>query len=98
MMKPLPQVYLARHRETEWSIPGQHTGRTDIPLTPKGEENARRLGQRLARLTFARVLTSPLQRASRTAELAGFGGRAEADPDLAEWDYGAYEGLRTDDI
>jgi probable phosphoglycerate mutase len=91
-------VYLVRHGATEWSVSGQHTGRTDIPLTPQGEDNARRLGARLRGLSFALVLTSPLQRARRTCELAGFGGVAKDDPDLLEWNYGAYEGLRSADI
>jgi broad specificity phosphatase PhoE len=98
MHAALPVVYLARHGETEWSISGQHTGRTDIPLTGRGERNALGLGQRLSGATFAKVLTSPLVRASRTCELAGFGARAEMDPDLQEWDYGQYEGRRTIDI
>ena len=94
-----PQIiYLARHGETAWSLSGQHTGLTDLPLTPRGECNARRLGERLAGLEFAKVFTSPLQRASRTCELAGFGPRAEVDRDLTEWHYGEYEGLRTADI
>ena len=99
--KPLkvPQVvYLARHGETAWSISGQHTGLTDLPLTRSGECNARRLGERLEGLKFARVFTSPLQRAKRTCELAGFGSKAEVDFDLVEWNYGQYEGLRTADI
>ena len=91
-------VYLARHGETEWSLSGQHTGLTDLPLTQRGECNARLLGARLKGLEFARVFTSPLQRARRTCELAGFGSRAEVDRDLVEWDYGEYEGLRTADI
>jgi len=91
-------IYLARHGETAWSISGQHTGLTDLPLTARGECNARRLGERLEGLTFARVFTSPLQRARRTCELAGFGSRAEVDRDLTEWNYGAYEGLSTADI
>jgi probable phosphoglycerate mutase len=91
-------VYLARHGETEWSITGQHTGLTDLPLTARGERNARSLKARLHGLTFAKVLTSPLQRAARTCELAGFGERAEIDQDLVEWDYGEYEGRRTVDI
>ena len=94
----LPVVYVARHGETAWSLSGQHTGRTDLPLTPNGERNARRLGERLKGLTFLRVFTSPLQRASRTCELAGFGSVAERDPDLVEWDYGRYEGLRSAEI
>ena len=94
----LPVTYLARHGETEWSREGRHTGRTDLPLTQQGERNAVRLGARLTGLLFAKVLTSPLQRARRTCELAGFGGVAEVDPDLVEWNYGDYEGVRTDDI
>jgi probable phosphoglycerate mutase len=90
-------VYLARHGETAWTVSGQHTGRTDIPLTPRGERNAVRLGERLKGMAFARVYSSPLQRARRTCELAGYGA-AEVDPDLMEWNYGAYEGLRTADI
>jgi probable phosphoglycerate mutase len=91
-------TYLARHGETAWSLTGQHTGRTDLPLTERGERNARSLGNRLAGLTFAKVLTSPLQRAARTCNLAGFGASAEVDPNLVEWDYGDYEGLRTAQI
>src|SRR6201990_500983 len=94
----LPVVYLARHGETAWSLSGQHTGRTDLPLTERGERNARRLGERLKSLTFARVFTSPLQRAARTCELAGYGAVAVVDPDVMEWDYGAYEGRTTADI
>jgi broad specificity phosphatase PhoE len=93
-----PQVYLARHGETAWSLSGQHTGTTDLPLTPRGEENARRLGKRLQGQEFAKVFTSPLQRAKRTCELAGFGAVAETDPDLVEWNYGEYEGLTTAQI
>jgi broad specificity phosphatase PhoE len=92
MGESLSKIYLARHGETTWSISGQHTGRTDIPLTERGERNARRLGERLAGPSFAKVLSSPLQRARRTCELAGFGDRSEIDPDLVEWDYGDYEG------
>jgi broad specificity phosphatase PhoE len=95
---PLPVVYLARHGETAWSLSGQHTGRTDLPLTVRGEQQARGLGQRLRGASPVKVLTSPSQRARRTADLAGFGGLAEIDPDLAEWDYGQYEGRRTADI
>ena len=98
MSGPLPAIYLARHGETAWSITGQHTGLTDLPLTAQGEHNARRLGERLKELRIARVLTSPLQRARRTCELAGFGPRAEGDPELVEWNYGDYEGRRTVDI
>lgn len=95
---PLPKVYLARHGETAWSLSGQHTGRSDIPLTANGETNARQLGERLQGLTFAKVLCSPLQRAWRTCELAGFGAVQEAEPDLLEWHYGAYDGLKTAEI
>ena len=98
MSAALPVVYLARHGETAWSLSGQHTGLTDLPLTERGERNARRLGERLQGLTFAKVFTSPLQRASRTCELAGFGAVAEVDRDLLEWNYGEYEGRRTTEI
>ena len=98
MTEGLPTIYLARHGETAWTVTGQHTGRTDIPLTERGERNARRLGERLKGMTFTRVFTSPLQRAKRTCELAGFGARAEVDPDLVEWNYGDYEGRTTADI
>jgi probable phosphoglycerate mutase len=98
MNDPLPIVYLARHGETAWTISGQHTGLTDLPLTERGERTARRLGERLKGLTFALVLTSPLQRAARTCELAGFKSGAEVEKDLVEWDYGEYEGRRTADI
>jgi len=98
MSEVLPVLYVARHGETAWSLSGQHTGLTDLPLTPNGERNARRLGERLKGMTFARVFTSPLQRAARTCELAGFGTVVETDPDLVEWNYGQYEGLRSADI
>jgi broad specificity phosphatase PhoE len=98
MPQPLPAVYLARHGETAWTVSKQHTGRTDIPLTERGERNARRLGQRLLGMSFARVLTSPLQRARRTCELAGFAPVAAVDPDLMEWNYGDYEGKKSADI
>jgi broad specificity phosphatase PhoE len=98
MSDKLPIVYLARHGETAWTISGQHTGLTDLPLTERGERTARRLGERLKGLTFAAVLTSPLQRAARTCELAGFKSLAEVDKDLVEWDYGEYEGRRTVEI
>ena len=98
MSQTLPVVYLARHGETEWSLSGQHTGLTDIPLTERGERNARQLGNRLKGLTFAKVFTSPLRRARRTCELAGFGAVAENLPDLVEWNYGNYEGRRTAEI
>jgi broad specificity phosphatase PhoE len=97
-MSSLPTVYLARHGETTWSLAGKHTGRTDIPLTERGEANARQLGQRLRGLRFERVYTSPLVRARRTCELAGYGGEAVVDADLVEWDYGDYEGRRTAEI
>ncbi len=98
MSELLSSVYLARHGETAWSLSGQHTGRTDLPLTERGERNARALGERLRGLTFAKVVTSPLQRAARTCELAGFGALAAIDPDLVEWDYGQYEGRRSAEI
>ena len=98
MAVELPVVYLARHGETAWTITGQHTGNTDLPLTSNGERNAIRLGTRLEGLAFARVLTSPLQRTRRTCELAGFGSAAEIDRDLVEWNYGEYEGRLTSDI
>ena len=98
MSELLSGVYLARHGETAWSLSGQHSGRTDLPLTERGERNARALGQRLRGLAFAKVLTSPLQRAARTCELAGFGAAAEIDSDLVEWDYGQYEGRRAGEI
>lgn len=96
--KILPVTYLTRHGETEWSRNGRHTGITDLPLTEQGERNAQRLRERLTGLLFAKALTSPLQRARRTSELAGFGDVAEVDPDLVEWNYGDYEGVRTADI
>jgi probable phosphoglycerate mutase len=98
MKEILPVVYLARHGETAWSLSGQHTGLTDLPLTERGERNARSLGERLKGLRFALVLTSPLQRAARTCELAGFAAEATIDRDLLEWDYGQYEGRRSVDI
>ena len=98
MNSPSQQIYLARHGETAWSLSGQHTGSTDLPLTPRGEENARRLGERLQGQKFTKVFTSPLQRARRTCELAGFTAVAATDPDLVEWNYGEYEGLTTAQI
>lgn len=98
MSQLLPAIYLARHGETAWSLSGQHTGLTDIPLTERGESNARRLGERLRGLSFAHVFSSPLQRARRTCELAGFGAMAAIDADLVEWDYGAYEGKTSAEI
>jgi broad specificity phosphatase PhoE len=94
----LPIIYLARHGETAWSLSGQHTGLTDLPLTSAGELTAKRLTERLSGLTFSKVFTSPLQRAMRTSALAGFGAVAEVDPDLVEWDYGHFEGLTGEQI
>src|SRR5215470_7657436 len=93
-----PIVYLARHGETAWTLSGQYTGLTDLPLTERGERNARRLSERLCGLNFVKVFTSPLQRARRTCELAGFGAVAEIDRDLVEWNYGDYEGCRSADV
>ena len=87
-----PEIWLIRHGETEWSLSGQHTGRTDLPLTAAGVREAKELGRYLAGRPFALVLTSPLQRAHETCKLAGYGGVAQIEPDLCEWDYGAYEG------
>jgi broad specificity phosphatase PhoE len=94
----LPKIYLARHGETIWSLSGQHTGMTDIPLTEQGEKNAKQLGVRLQGLTFAKVFSSPLQRALKTCELAGFGSIVMPDPLLQEWNYGDYEGRTTTEI
>ena len=93
MSMPTQQIYLMPHGETEWSLSGQHTGLTDIPLTENGRNLARRLAPVLARETFTLVLTSPLERARTTCELAGLGAQAEIDRDLVEWNYGEYEGL-----
>ena len=98
MSQTLPMVYLVRHGETAWTLTGQHTGRTDLPLTESGERAARELGSRLAGLRVERFLSSPLQRARRTAALATPDAVVETDDDLMEWDYGAYEGKRTADI
>jgi probable phosphoglycerate mutase len=94
----LPRLFLVRHGDTEWTDTRRHTGRTDIPLNRRGEERAAALGAMLRRETFARVFTSPLLRARRTCELAGFGERCEVNADLVEWDYGQYEGLTTAEI
>jgi broad specificity phosphatase PhoE len=98
MSEVLPEVYMARHGNTAWTRTGQHTGLTDLPLTLDGEGNAQRLGERLKGMTFAKVFTSPLQRALRTCELSGYGAGAETDRDLVEWDYGDYEGLTSAQI
>jgi broad specificity phosphatase PhoE len=98
MSEPLPVVYIARHGETAWSLSGQHTGLTDIPLTERGERMAIALGKRLQGVEFATILTSPLQRARRTCELAGYLARAEVESTLVEWDYGQYEGLTSAQI
>ena len=92
------EVVLVRHAETEWSLSGKHTGRTDVPLTDAGRERARELGARLAERSFAVVLTSPLERARETARLAGLGDACEVREDLLEWDYGDYEGITTPEI
>ena len=94
----LPVIHLARHGETPWSLSGQHTGLTDLPLTERGERNAKALASRLNGLKFSMVLTSPLQRATRTCALAGFASAAKIDRGLLEWDYGQYEGRRTAEI
>src|SRR6266850_6876299 len=98
MPSDLPRLFLARHGDTAWTDSRQRTGRTDLPLNERGEERARLLGERLQRFAFAHVFTSPLQRASRTCVLAGFGDVAEVNPDLVEWDYGRFEGRLTRDI
>jgi broad specificity phosphatase PhoE len=92
------KLYLVRHGETEWAANGRHTGRTDIPLTARGEEEVRHWGHRLCSIPFTHVLCSPRQRARRTCELVGLGETAATEPDLAEWDYGDYEGLRSAEI
>ncbi|WP_395678086.1 histidine phosphatase family protein [Inquilinus sp.] len=98
MSSPYPELTLVRHGETEWSATGKHTGRSDIPLTAVGAEAARGVAGRLQGLSVAAVWSSPSQRARTTCELAGFGARAVIKDDLAEWDYGAYEGLTTKQI
>ena len=98
MPESLPEIYLARHGETAWTISHQHTGRSDVPLTERGERNARSLGERLRGTKFTKVFTSSLDRARRTAVLAGFGSVAIVDPELMEWDYGQYDGKTTAEI
>jgi broad specificity phosphatase PhoE len=98
MSSALPQIHLVRHGETAWSLSGQHTGRTDMPLTQAGEAAARGVADRLKGLTFSAVWSSPSQRAYNTSVLAGFGARSVKNDDLQEWDYGAYEGLTTKQI
>lgn len=96
---PMPlRLHLIRHGETEWTLSSQHTGRTDIPLTEQGEQDARKLAAQLRDVRFSRVFTSPRQRARRTCELVGLEAVAEVEPDLAEWNYGDYEGQRSADI
>ena len=97
MSQPLPEIHVIRHGETAWTESRRHTGLTDIPLTDRGERQARRFGEHLRGRSFAQVFTSPLQRARRTCELAGFGA-ARIDPELVEWNYGAYDGLTTAEI
>jgi probable phosphoglycerate mutase len=94
----MSEVFLIRHAETDWTLSGRHTGRTDIPLTPRGEEAAQRLASVLASQPVTQVLSSPLSRARRTCELTGFGDRMTLDGDLMEWDYGRYEGLTSAEI
>ncbi|MFT4182211.1 MAG: histidine phosphatase family protein [Rhizobium sp.] len=98
MSSAYPEIYLVRHGQTEWSLSGRHTGRTDIPLTEAGEEAARKVAGRLPAIDFAAVWSSPSQRARNTCALAGFGDAAVIKDDLAEWDYGAYEGITTKEI
>jgi probable phosphoglycerate mutase len=92
------RLYYLRHGETEWSKSGRHTGRTDLPLTDEGKSNAVLLGDRLRSTEFARVFTSPRKRAQQTCQSAGLAGKAELEQDLAEWDYGDFEGLQSDAI
>jgi broad specificity phosphatase PhoE len=98
MAEPRPELWLVRHGETEWTVTGQHTGRTDIPLTALGRRQAAALGRRLTGRAFALVLVSPLIRALETCRIAGYGDIAKRTDDLCEWDYGAYEGRTTPDI
>jgi len=98
MTAALPEIHVIRHGETAWTESRQHTGLTDIPLTERGERQARRFGDHLRGRTYPHVFTSPLQRARRTCELAGFGAMAQIDPDLVEWNYGEYDGLTREEI
>ena len=99
MSSQLPRLFLTRHGDTAWTESRQHTGRTDLALNERGEHNARQIGERLRKnYSFAHIFTSPLQRATKTCELAGFGDRAEIDADLVEWDYGSFEGRRGKEI
>ena len=98
MATELPRLFLARHGDTAWTDSRQRTGRTDLPLNERGEERARQIGEQLRRFEFVRVFTSPLQRASKTCALAGFGAVAEVDPNLLEWDYGRFEGKLTKEV
>ncbi len=97
-MEPLRELWLIRHGETAWTLSGAHTGRTDIPLTPRGRERAEAIAEYLNCRQFSLVLTSPFQRARETCRIAGYGDVAIIDPDLSEWDYGAYEGMKTAEI
>jgi len=98
MISSLPEIHVIRHGETAWTESRRHTGLSDIPLTERGEGQARRFGEHLRGRTFAHIFTSPLQRARRTCELAGLGAMAQVDPELVEWNYGDYDGLTTAEI
>ena len=98
MSSELPKLYLVRHGDTAWTDSEQYTGRTDLPLNARGEAHARQLGERLRGFSFIRVFTSPLQRAAKTCNLAGFGSAVEVDPDLIEWDHGSFEGVLARDV
>jgi broad specificity phosphatase PhoE len=98
MSSTLPRLYLARHGDTAWTDSRRHTGRTDLPLSERGEDRAGQLGQVLSPIPFAHVFTSPLRRVARTCALAGFGEVARINRELLEWDYGPYEGKTTSEI
>ncbi len=98
MSSELPKLYLVRHGDTAWTDSEQYTGRTDLPLNARGEAHARQLGERLRGFSFIRAFTSPLQRAAKTCNLAGFGSAVEVDPDLIEWDHGNFEGILARDV